>query len=102
MARSLLNQDCSELTVKRKHWQGYGSVNMTLISRTNKEVYIKVKGNHECGLSFPFYDIYRLTQWMGKLGKFTQEQVSSYESSEVTPVLGIDTCIYVVQLKEVT
>jgi len=84
--------------MKRKHWQGYGTVNIKVLKREDNHIVIKVSGNHECGLSFPFYDPYRLTQWMGKLGSFKEEEVESYVTREQL-VFGIDECIYDIKLR---
>ena len=84
--------------MKRKHWQGYGTVDMKIIDRTPGSITIKVKGNHEYGLSFPFYDTYRLTEWMGKLGGFTENQVRTYTSYESIED-DIDVCVYEIKLR---
>ena len=50
--------------MKVKHWQGYGSVEMKVISRkqieNTKTIVVRVSGNHEWGLvRNDTYDVYR-------------------------------------------
>jgi hypothetical protein len=87
--------------MKIKHWQGYGSVSAVRIHRTSTEIIIRVSGLHECGLAVSTYDKYRLAEWLGKVGKFTHNQVESFTTDESWDSQNkIDTCIYNIKLKE--
>lgn len=86
-----------------KHWQGYGSVSAIKVKQTPKEIIIRVSGLHEYGLDIGTWDKYRLVQWLGKVVKFTEEQVLSWTTDEQWDSDNkIDTCIYTIKLKEVT
>lgn len=54
--------------MKIKHWQGYGAVNATKISRKSRDgittLVVHVSGNHECGLARD--DKYTLSWWLVK------------------------------------
>ena len=92
-----------------KHWQGYGCINAKVVgrelnARTGAEVIkIEVSGNHEWGLTWHWKDTYRVGEWLGKVGKFTSDQVVDYESEEC-PInkIGegyVDRAIYTIYLK---
>ena len=83
--------------MKRKHWQGYGTVNAKAIRKSNT-IYITVTGTHECGLAIPYHDKYRLAEWLGikSLGNFKAEDVISFSTTNIS-----DTeCLYTVIIKE--
>jgi len=74
--------------MKIKHYQGYGTLNAFVMLRTqtygpkgytNRSVKIEVIGNHEYGLELRYKDNYALAQWLGRLGKFTEKEVVSFE-----------------------
>jgi hypothetical protein len=87
--------------MKIKHWQGYGSVSAVRIHSTSTEVSIRVSGLHECGLNIGPFDKYRLVEWLGKVGKFTHNQVDSYTVTDSWDSQSkLDICIYRIKLKE--
>jgi hypothetical protein len=97
-----------------KHWQGYGSVNAKVKEKgftyspqgmTNRYVVIEVRGNHEYGLEV-YRDNYTVAKWLGKVGKFTFEELESYTSHSYyvrNDVKGIDEecCNYTIILKDI-
>jgi hypothetical protein len=83
--------------MKRKHWQGYGTVNARVIERNIHKILIKVEGDHEYGLAINQGDNYTLAKWLGtkSLGNFTVEDVQSFSIQHMS-----DTdCIYTIKLK---
>jgi len=99
--------------MKRKHWQGYGTVNARVIKReatygsmklggfgvTDRKVEIEVSGNHECGLELPFRDKYRLGEWLGSVGGFKTEEIQDYDC-EPDYSKPVDTVVYKIWLKD--
>lgn len=97
-----------------KHWQGYGSVNAKVKRKssthsaqgvTNRYVVIEVRGNHEYGLEV-YKDNYTVAKWLGKVGKFTPEELVSYTSYSYYArdnAKGIDEecCEYTIILKNI-
>jgi hypothetical protein len=87
--------------MKIKHWQGYGSVSAVRTHSTTNQIVIRVSGLHECGLAVSTFDTYRLAEWLGRVGKFTHQQVESFTTKEEWDSTNkIDTCIYTIKLKE--
>jgi hypothetical protein len=83
--------------MKRKHWQGYGTVNAKVVRRLKEFIIIEVKGEHECGLAINKGDKYTLAQWLGikSLGNFKEEDVKSFSILELR-----DFTSYMILLKE--
>jgi hypothetical protein len=83
-----------------KHFQGYGNVSAIRTHCADNKIIIRVSGLHECGLVLPFGDKYWLTKWLGKVGKFTEEQVMSFTTQEHWDTENrIDVCEYTIRLK---
>jgi hypothetical protein len=87
--------------MKIKHWKGHGYVNAVRISDTNKQVIIRVSGNHECGVQLHGKDNRCLSEWLGKLGKFVLSQIDSYKTNyNFDKVSKEDVCMYYIKFKE--
>ena len=86
-----------------KHWQGYGAVNAKRISKDNKQIIIEVSGNHEYGLAIGEWDIYGMSEWLGKIGKFKKENVLNFTTNcylKDNPENTEEVCEYIINLKE--
>jgi len=101
--------------MKIKHWQGYGCVNASIIFRAKlrnknnkivKGIKIRVTGNHEYGLKMDMNTgHYWIVRWLGKLGKFTEQEIDYVICEEGIVYNEIkkideDYCIYTIFLKE--
>lgn len=58
--------------MKIKHWQGYGSLDITKlaaypVNSFKNKIIIQVKGNHECGIVKR--DVYDVWNWLLKRGE---------------------------------
>lgn len=55
-----------------RHWAGYGCVTARKLTKRdlgevpNDGVFVKVWGNHECGLLRPFHDESCIRHWLGR------------------------------------
>lgn len=86
--------------MKIKHFQGYGNVSAVRVHRTDDKAIVRVSGLHECGLAIMQGDKYRLASWLGKIGKFTEDQIASFSMQEYWDSGNkIDVCTYTVLLK---
>lgn len=93
--------------MRKKHWQGYGVLDIKKIKDTKKDgirnIEIRVRGNHEYGLELPYNDKYTLAQWLGSVGKFTYDEVISYtngaEEYELIDGLSTGVCYYNIKAK---
>ena len=94
---SLHNQGCSAM--RRKHWHGYGTVNVFVKVRNKLFIQIKVTGDHEQGLEVNPGDTYTLAQWLGKQGKFTKEEVQSFDIDCTYSNTETNHCMYTIYLK---
>ncbi len=99
--------------MKRKHWQGYGTINAKVIKKTpifredgilQRSITIRVTGNHEYGLELMHYDPYTIAQWLGPVGKFKYEDVLQYiktpEQDVLIDGLSVGQVDYAIWLKE--
>lgn len=70
--------------MKRKHWSGYGTVNVVKEASYNfrgtRSVVVRVTGNHERGLIRGFYDSHCIYGWIGK--QYGELEGFSYEVLE--------------------
>lgn len=85
-----------------KHWQGYGTVNAKRISTTKEKIVIVVSGMHEYDLVMGTWDTYGMTKWLGKVGKFKEEEVSHFTTEMqlvTTDSVTQEVCIYRIYLK---
>lgn len=89
--------------MRLKHWQGYGSVDVHVISKTEDQLVIEVKGMHEYGLETN--DYYHIETWLidhvkGYKGRKikTLNTVDCYEK-DLKSNTTIEKCVYTITLK---
>ena len=86
--------------MKVKHWQGYGSVDMKVISRKQvaniKTIVVRVSGNHEWGLvRDDEYDIYHwICSRFAKDCKSYVDIIDTHIQSDYTK--DVETCDYTI------
>lgn len=88
--------------MKLKHWQGYGAIKATKVSKHDDKktglttMVIRVEGNHECGIENN--DVYTVSNWI--IRRFDKNFRGYMTVKKMTTdshiVDGTDVCVYTI------